>query len=53
VGNEESLKFAIEKSCKLMEQHHGNKNKEIALSKWSVGQIADMYYLTMKKSIAK
>lgn len=51
VGNDRSLKEAIENTYYLIDQNHGEKNKKTAFEEWNVPKIAKMYYDTMKKAI--
>lgn len=51
VGNDQSLKEAVEKASKLKEQLHGLKNKKIALQEWNVPKISGQYIELMRQSI--
>lgn len=51
VGNDQSLKAAIEKSEVLLKENHGVKNKKIAFKDWGVNQIASQYIHTMQESL--
>ena len=48
VGNNGSLKEAIQKAYALTKENHGEKNRKIALKVWSVSQIARIYIDQMK-----
>ncbi|KGE86620.1 MAG: glycosyltransferase [Flavobacteriaceae bacterium] len=47
VGDDESLKIAIEKAYQLKEANHGLKNKELALNEWNIQKIAKAYWEEM------
>lgn len=51
VGNEDSLNEAITKAFALAEQGHGEKNRRIALEKWSIQSIANSYEMFYEKAI--
>lgn len=52
VGDDKSLELAINKAMQLKSNKHGEKNKEIALSDWTVESIAGSYFTEMKNLIA-
>lgn len=51
VGNDQSLKQAIEMVYSLKESNHGEKNRELALGEWSIPVISKQYIDTMKQSV--
>ncbi|MEM1002391.1 MAG: hypothetical protein AAGH46_07065 [Bacteroidota bacterium] len=53
VGNNDSLKDAIESVEVLLNVKHGEKNKKIAFDKWGVKKIAAQYITTMEDSITR
>lgn len=53
VGNDQSVSNAIQKALHLKETNHGESNKSLALSEWSVEKIAKDYIEIMRKLILK
>lgn len=51
VGNDFSLKSAIEKVFQLTQENHGQKNRKIALDEWNLSKISNQYIDVMKQSI--
>lgn len=48
VGDDDSLKKAIEKAFQLKQIQHGDQNKALALNEWSVKSIAEDYINEMR-----
>ncbi len=53
VGNDQSLQAAIERVYQLKKIKHGEKNKALALTQWSVPLISKQYIDVMKQAVKK
>jgi len=51
VGNDESLKTAVEKAYQLKANNHGEKNRKLAYEQWNVPQISKRYIEAMNEAI--
>lgn len=51
VGDDNSLKNAIQSTYELIDGNYGEKNKKIAFEQWNVPLIAKMYFDTMIEAI--